>query len=61
MTVSHLDPKALRRMTPQQLADLALEAHRESKRLARLGRQDEAAEWDAEFERLCRVFQGEAA
>lgn len=61
VTVSHLEPKALRRMSSQAVADMALFAFHEARRLRKAGKLAEAAEWDAEWQRLCDAISGEAA
>lgn len=57
MPISKLPDRDLRKMTSQQLADLALAADQESRRLRKLGDHAGAAEWDRESERLALVFQ----
>lgn len=56
MPVSHIDPRALAKMTPQQIADLALQADQESRRLARAGDAAAAALWEQESAQLCAVL-----
>jgi len=55
MPISSLDPAALARLTPGDLASMALESDREARRLARAGRDAEAAEADRESEALARL------
>lgn len=55
VSVSNLDPAALSRLSPGELADMALSADQECRRLRRLGRDKEAAFYDREAERLCAM------
>jgi hypothetical protein len=57
MPISTLPVTELRKLTPQQLADLALQADQESRRAMRRGDYCAAREWDVEAERLCGVLQ----
>ena len=57
MPVSALDPKALARLTPQQIADMVLSLDQERRRCLRRGWVAEAAECQAEIDRLVPVFQ----
>lgn len=57
MQISNLDPKALARLRPSELADLALAADQESRRLARMGDAAGAQRWDTESARLAAVFR----
>ncbi len=56
MAISDLPEDALRKLTSQELADLALAADRERRRLERLGDRQQAALWDRESARLCAVL-----
>ena len=56
MPISDLPERDLRKLTTQQLADLALAADRERRRLEANGFPDDAAKWDAESARLCAVL-----
>lgn len=56
MPISDLHEAALRKLTSQELADLALAADRERRRLEREGNRDEAAKWDRENARLLAVL-----
>lgn len=57
MPISNILPRELAKLTPQQLADLALQADQESRRCMRLGHMDDARKWDRESERLADAFQ----
>lgn len=59
MPVSDIDPRALARMTSQQIADLALAADQESRRLAKAGDAAGAAYWDNESARLMATLHPE--
>ena len=59
MPVSDIDPRALRKMTPQQVADLALAADQESRRLAKAGDAAGAAHWDNASARLLATLNPE--
>lgn len=56
MPISTLDPRALRQLTPAQVADLALSADQERRRLARMGDHTGAAHYQAEADRLADYF-----
>lgn len=56
MPVSTLDPRALATLKPGELADLALSADQEARRLRKAGRLAEAAEYDDESARLAALF-----
>lgn len=57
MPISNLDPAALARLTPGELASLALSAD-QSARLARSrGRLDDAAAHDREADKLAALFR----
>jgi len=55
--VSTLDPAALARLKPAELADLALSSDQEARRLRRAGRPEEAATADRESEALATMFR----
>lgn len=57
MPISTLDPKALARLTPQQIADLAFQAWQDRRRALAAGQAADADAFDAEFERLAQAFQ----
>ena len=57
MPISDLDPRALRNLTPAQIADLALAADQESRRQLRAGNHHDAAAWDRESDRLASIFR----
>ena len=62
MSVSHLEPRALARLRPSEIANLALSADQEARRRRKLGHHAEAEKWDRESERLATIFResGEA-
>lgn len=57
MPISNLAPQALAQLTPQALADMALAADQEARRLRKAGDPDAAARWDEESARLAAAFQ----
>lgn len=57
MPISTLDPAALARLTAADLADMALERDQAARRARKAGRLEEAAEADAESERLAALFR----
>lgn len=57
MPVSNLDPKALAKLTPNDLASMALAADQEARRARKAGDIDAALRWDEESTRLAAVFQ----
>jgi len=57
MPISDLPQRELDKMTPQQIADLALAADMERRRLERAGDNTGAASWDRESERLAAAFR----
>lgn len=57
MPISALDPKALARLTPQQIADMVLQLDQDRRRYMKQGRFWAAAECQAEIDRLVPVFQ----
>lgn len=57
MPISNLDPKALAKLTPNDLASMALSADQEARRARRAGNVDSALAWDAESARLAAAFQ----
>lgn len=56
MPISTLEPSALARLSSADLVAMALERDQAARRLAKLGRHDEALEADAESERLCVLY-----
>jgi hypothetical protein len=58
MPISNLDPKALKRLNASEVANLALAADQERRRLEKLGDIEGAAKWGAETNRLAAVFRG---
>ncbi len=56
MPISDLPRRELANMTPQQLADLALAADQERRRLLKAGDAEGAAAWACESERLSTLF-----
>lgn len=59
MSIGTLPTRTLRKLSPQSLASLALEADQERRRATLRGDHDAAREWDAETERLASVFRKE--
>lgn len=57
MPISALDPHALARLTPGELASLALSADQEARRAKAAGRDADALEHAAERDRLCVLYQ----
>jgi hypothetical protein len=57
MPISSLDPKALARLLPSDLADMALERDQAARRLAKAGRSAEAAEAESESIALAALFR----
>ena len=57
MPISNLAPQALAQLTPQALADMALAADQEARRLRKSGDPAAAARWDEESARLAAAFQ----
>lgn len=57
MPISTLDPRALARLTPADLADMALERDQAARRARKAGRLSDAAEAEAESERLAALFR----
>lgn len=57
MPISTLDPAALARLTPGALADLALERDQAARRARLAGRLADAAEAQAESDRLAELFR----
>ena len=57
MPVSNLDPQSLAKLTPNDLASLALSADQEARRARRAGDAEAALRWDAESARLAAAFQ----
>lgn len=57
MPVSNLDPAALAKLTPNDLASMALAADQEARRARKAGDADAAKRWAEEADRLADVFQ----
>lgn len=57
MPISTLDPGALARLSPGDLASMALERDQAARRLARSGHVAEAAEAEREAEALAALFR----
>lgn len=57
MPASNLDPKALARLTPGQIADLALQADQEARAARKAGNIEAALRFDEESVRLAAAFQ----
>lgn len=57
---AHEERALLARLTSADLVQFALEADREARRLAKAGRLAEAAEEDAESERLAALYRARA-
>ena len=57
MPISNLDPKALAKLTPNDLASMALQADQEARRARKAGNTEAALHWDAESARLAAAFQ----
>lgn len=57
MPISNLDPKALAKLTPNDLASMALQADQEARRARKAGNAESALHWDAESARLAAAFQ----
>lgn len=56
MPVSNLAPRAIDKLTSQQIADLALQADQESRRLHAAGKHVQARTWDLESARLAEAL-----
>ena len=57
MPISNLDPAALAKLTPNDLASMALAADQEARRARKSGNVDAALRWDEESARLAAAFQ----
>lgn len=57
MPISTLDPQSLRKLTPQQIADMVLSLDQHRRYYERQGLKDAAAECADEIDRLAALFQ----
>lgn len=57
MPISTLDPAALARLTPGEIASLALSADQSARHARAMGRLDDALAHDEESSRLAQLFR----